>query len=76
MTSTMKKIAFVCLGYVGLSLVVEFGNNRPMIDFDINAARIDKLCAVKRWVLLDGCLPRRLLMCISLLINICRFTRS
>ncbi|MBM4229469.1 MAG: nucleotide sugar dehydrogenase [Gammaproteobacteria bacterium] len=39
----MKKIAIIGLGYVGLPLAVEFGKKRPVIGFDINAARINEL---------------------------------
>ena len=39
----MKKIAIIGLGYVGLPLAVEFGKNRPVIGFDINAGRIKEL---------------------------------
>ena len=39
----MKKIAIIGLGYVGLPLAVEFGKKRPVIGFDINAARIKEL---------------------------------
>lgn len=39
------KIAVIGLGYVGLPLAVEFGKNRSVIGFDINAARIDELKA-------------------------------
>lgn len=39
----MKKIAIIGLGYVGLPLAVEFGRKRPVIGFDINAARIREL---------------------------------
>jgi UDP-N-acetyl-D-glucosamine/UDP-N-acetyl-D-galactosamine dehydrogenase len=45
MTSDMKTIAVVGLGYVGLPLAVEFGKSRPVIGFDINKGRIDALCA-------------------------------
>lgn len=38
-----KKIAVVGLGYVGLPLAVEFGKRRPVLGFDINAARIAEL---------------------------------
>jgi UDP-N-acetyl-D-galactosamine dehydrogenase len=41
----MKTIAIIGLGYVGLPLAVEFGKSRPVIGFDINAARIDALRA-------------------------------
>lgn len=37
------KIAVIGLGYVGLPLAVEFGKQRPVIGFDINAARIAAL---------------------------------
>ncbi len=37
------KIAIIGLGYVGLPLAVEFGKKRPVIGFDINAARIAEL---------------------------------
>jgi UDP-N-acetyl-D-galactosamine dehydrogenase len=40
-----KNIAVIGLGYVGLPLAVEFGKSRPVIGFDINAGRIDALCA-------------------------------
>ncbi len=43
MTSDMKTIAVIGLGYVGLPLAVEFGRSRPVIGFDINADRIDAL---------------------------------
>jgi UDP-N-acetyl-D-galactosamine dehydrogenase len=39
----MKTIAIIGLGYVGLPLAVEFGKKRPVIGFDINAARIKEL---------------------------------
>ncbi len=38
-------IAVIGLGYVGLPLAVEFGKQRPVIGFDINAARIAELSA-------------------------------
>lgn len=38
-----KKIAIIGLGYVGLPLAVEFGKIRPVVGFDINAARIAEL---------------------------------
>jgi len=38
-------IAIIGLGYVGLPLAVEFGKHRPVVGFDINAARIDALRA-------------------------------
>jgi UDP-N-acetyl-D-galactosamine dehydrogenase len=43
MTSHMKKIAVIGLGYVGLPLAVEFGKTRPVIGFDINEGRIEAL---------------------------------
>jgi UDP-N-acetyl-D-glucosamine/UDP-N-acetyl-D-galactosamine dehydrogenase len=43
MTTDMKTIAVIGLGYVGLPLAVEFGKSRPVIGFDINAGRIDAL---------------------------------
>lgn len=45
MTSDMKTIGVVGLGYVGLPLAVEFGKSRPVIGFDINKGRIDALRA-------------------------------
>ncbi|KAF1708914.1 Vi polysaccharide biosynthesis UDP-N-acetylglucosamine C-6 dehydrogenase TviB [Pseudoxanthomonas kalamensis DSM 18571] len=39
------RLAIVGLGYVGLPLAVEFGKKRPVIGFDINAARIRALQA-------------------------------
>lgn len=38
-----EKIAIIGLGYVGLPLAVEFGKQRPVLGFDINAARIAEL---------------------------------
>ena len=43
MTTHVKTIAVIGLGYVGLPLAVEFGKARPVIGFDINASRIDAL---------------------------------
>ena len=43
MESRNKKIAVIGLGYVGLPLAVEFGKIRPVLGFDINAARIAEL---------------------------------
>ncbi len=43
MTSDMKTIAVIGLGYVGLPLAVELGKFRPVIGFDINSDRIDAL---------------------------------
>ena len=42
-----QKIAVVGLGYVGLPLAVEFGKLRPVLGFDIKAARIAELCSGK-----------------------------
>ena len=39
------KLAVIGLGYVGLPLAVEFGKQRKVIGFDINAARIAALKA-------------------------------
>ncbi len=38
-----RKVAIIGLGYVGLPLAVEFGKFRPVMAFDINAARIGEL---------------------------------
>ncbi len=38
-------VAVIGLGYVGLPLAVEFGKARPVIGFDIDAARIDELAS-------------------------------
>ena len=43
MTTHVKTIAVIGLGYVGLPLAVEFGKARRVIGFDINASRIDAL---------------------------------
>lgn len=45
MTETHQKLAVIGLGYVGLPLAVEFGKTRPVVGFDINAARIAELRA-------------------------------
>ena len=45
MTTNVKTIAVIGLGYVGLPLAVEFGKSRHVIGFDINAGRIDALRA-------------------------------
>ena len=45
MGEEQKTIAIIGLGYVGLPLAVEFGKRRPVIGFDINAARIAELAA-------------------------------
>jgi UDP-N-acetyl-D-galactosamine dehydrogenase len=42
-----EKIAVIGLGYVGLPLAVEFGKQRPVVGFDINAARVAELQAGK-----------------------------
>ncbi|MHA6334527.1 Vi polysaccharide biosynthesis UDP-N-acetylglucosamine C-6 dehydrogenase TviB [Qipengyuania sp. CAU 1752] len=43
MTSELETIAVIGLGYVGLPLALEFGKKRPVVGFDVNAARIDAL---------------------------------
>ena len=43
MNLNTAKIAIIGLGYVGLPLAVEFGKKRPVLGFDINAARIAEL---------------------------------
>ena len=43
--ATIKPIAIIGLGYVGLPLAVEFGKLRPVIGFDINDKRIAELQA-------------------------------
>jgi UDP-N-acetyl-D-galactosamine dehydrogenase len=43
MTTHVKTIAVIGLGYVGLPLAVEFGKARPVIGYDINTSRIDAL---------------------------------
>lgn len=43
MSFNNKKIAIIGLGYVGLPLAVEFGKQRSVLGFDINAARISEL---------------------------------
>jgi len=40
-----KVIAVIGLGYVGLSLAVEFAKKRRVIGFDIKQQRIDELLA-------------------------------
>ena len=45
MNLSNQQIALVGLGYVGLPLAVEFGKQRPVLGFDINAARIAELKA-------------------------------
>jgi len=45
MTTDLKTIAVLGLGYVGLPLAAEFGKSRPVIGFDIDAARIEALRA-------------------------------
>jgi UDP-N-acetyl-D-galactosamine dehydrogenase len=37
------KIAIIGLGYVGLSLAIEFGKKKKVIGFDINKERVDQL---------------------------------
>jgi UDP-N-acetyl-D-galactosamine dehydrogenase len=43
MLTNSAKIAIIGLGYVGLPLAVEFGKQRPVVGFDINAARTAEL---------------------------------
>lgn len=43
MNLSHEKIAIIGLGYVGLPLAVEFGKHRPVLGFDVNAARIAEL---------------------------------
>lgn len=43
MTLEDVKLAIIGLGYVGLPLAVEFGRQRPVVGFDINAKRIAEL---------------------------------
>lgn len=45
MTSSLEncRLAVIGLGYVGLPLAVEFGKNRSVVGFDINAKRIEAL---------------------------------
>ena len=38
-----RKLAVIGLGYVGLPLAVEFGKQRPVMGFDIDARRVDEL---------------------------------
>ena len=45
MNLSNQKIAIIGLGYVGLPLAVEFGKQRPVLGFDINATRIAELKA-------------------------------
>ena len=53
-----KTIAIIGLGYVGLPLAVEFGNQRPVLGFDVNTARIAELQAGKDHTL--ECSPQEL----------------
>jgi UDP-N-acetyl-D-galactosamine dehydrogenase len=41
----VKRIAVIGLGYVGLPLAVEFGKRRPVVGFDVNAARVAEIRA-------------------------------
>lgn len=41
--SRLKNIAIIGLGYVGLPLAVEFGKQRQVVGFDINAHRVAEL---------------------------------
>lgn len=43
MSSEVKKIAIIGLGYVGLPLAIEFGKIYKVLGFDINQERIDEL---------------------------------
>jgi UDP-N-acetyl-D-glucosamine/UDP-N-acetyl-D-galactosamine dehydrogenase len=43
MNLNKHKIAVIGLGYVGLPLAVEFGKKRPVLGFDVKAARIEEL---------------------------------
>jgi UDP-N-acetyl-D-glucosamine/UDP-N-acetyl-D-galactosamine dehydrogenase len=45
MNTTGQRIAIVGLGYVGLPLAVQFGKQRPVLGFDIDASRIAELQA-------------------------------
>ena len=45
--NTLGGLGIIGLGYVGLPLAVEFGKQRPVIGFDINAARVAELQAGK-----------------------------
>ena len=47
MNLSYAKIAVIGLGYVGLPLAAEFGKQRPVLGFDINAARVAELQAGK-----------------------------
>jgi len=58
MQAKTKSIAVVGLGYVGLPLAVEFGQNRPVVGFDINPKRIAELQAGKDHTL--ECSPEQL----------------
>ena len=39
------RLAVVGLGYVGLPLAVEFGKHQPIVGYDVNKHRIEKLRA-------------------------------
>jgi UDP-N-acetyl-D-galactosamine dehydrogenase len=41
--TTTAQIGVIGLGYVGLPLALEFGKKRPVLGFDINAARVAEL---------------------------------
>ena len=43
MDLSKETIAVIGLGYVGLPLAVEFGKVRPVVGFDVNAARVAEL---------------------------------
>ena len=40
---SLKKIAIIGLGYVGLPLAIEFAKKRQVVGFDINEKRIKDL---------------------------------
>ena len=56
--TTKKAIAIIGLGYVGLPLAVEFGKQRDVIGFDINARRVAELQGGKDYTL--ECSPEEL----------------
>ena len=43
MSQNKQKLAIIGLRYVGLSIAVEFGKNRPVVGFGINAKRVAEL---------------------------------
>jgi UDP-N-acetyl-D-galactosamine dehydrogenase len=42
-TVETARLAAIGLGYVGLSVAVEFGKRHPVVGFDVNPARIEAL---------------------------------